>query len=151
MEFYLKRRRMVGYQGRLRWSEAANLIRKVRKQYRLPPVTLKRAPPQSSGDQAWIDNVFKDGKIVRASITIDSHYAPVTCNTVLHELAHIVTDIYFPDAPQPHGREYVGVVSWLYDYYKLIPADAFGLVLRRYGVKRRPVRFCSPEVLLDRC
>ena len=147
MEFYPKRKKCKSYAGRIKWSEALSLIRKVRKQFALPPIKLYRAGPNNTKNQAWVDFfTYDDGEIARTCITIDTRHEPVTASTVLHELAHVIADVYF-DYAEPHGREFVGVVSWLYDHYQVIPADAFGVVLRRHGIKRRPLRFCSPEAL----
>lgn len=147
MEFYPKRKKQFSYAGRLRWNEAARLVRRVRRQFALPPVKLKRAHDNATHNQAWVDFItYDDGIIESTEITFDTRHEPITVSTVLHELAHIITEFYFEHA-ENHGREFVGVLSWLYDYYQLIPADAFAVSLRRHGVKRRPIRFCSPEAL----
>ena len=147
MEFYRKRKRQASYAGRIRWEEARHLTRRVCRQFKLPKVALRKAGHNPSWNQAWVDFIeYDDGEIDSAIITLDTKHEPPTVNTVLHELAHIITDVYFEGADD-HGREFVGILSWLYDYYKVIPADAFAVILKRHGVKRRPLRFCSPEAL----
>lgn len=149
MQFYPKRKREHSYAGRIRWDETVVLIRKVRRQFKLPKVGLRKARNNHTFNQAWVDFIeYEDGEMAEAIITLDTHHEPPTAATVLHELAHIVTEVYFSDF-QAHGREFVGVLSWLYDYYRIIPSDAFAVILRRHGVKRRPIRFCGPEVLCD--
>ena len=147
MEYYPKRKREFSYAGRIRWGEAERLVRKVRRQFALPPIKLSRACHNTTLHPAWVDFiVYDDGSPASAEITFDTHHEPVTVSTVLHELAHVITDFYF-EHTEDHGREFVGVLSWLYDYYQVIPADAFAVSLRRHGVKRRSIRFCSPEAL----
>ena len=146
-EFYPKRKHNKNYSGKIKWSEATQLTCKVRKQFALPPVRVCGSGPNKTDDQAWVDfYVHDDGEIDRATVVIDTRYAPLSTITLLHELTHVIVEHYF-EGVEDHGREFVGVLSWLYDHYRVIPADAFGLILRRHGVKRRPLRFCSPEIL----
>lgn len=150
MEFYPKRKKEKSYAGRIRWNQVAFLVRKVRRQFSLPPVRLTRAGENKTMAQAWVEYVEDSaGNVTSATITLDTYHEPPTIACTLHELAHVIVDVYFENH-EDHGREFVGVMSWLYDYYHVIPADALGLILRRHKIKRRPLRFCSPKALCDR-
>ena len=149
MEFYPKRKKEKSYAGRIRWNEAAFLVRKVRRQFSLPLIRLVRMRENKTMNQAWVEYREDDaGTITLATIALDVYHEPPTVTCILHELAHVIVDVYFENH-EDHGREFVGVLSWLYDYYRVIPADAFGLILNRHKVNRRPLRYCSPKALCN--
>lgn len=146
-EFYPKRKGRPEYVGGLSLSLARDLVEEVRRLYELPPVylTYKRQPHSSAGAYTEFD-MAEAGDIIAAYITFTGVNV-LSAHTLLHELAHVVTDDVFGDGLEHHGPEFVGVMSWLFERFQIIPADAFGLILRRHGVRRRPARFCSPEML----
>ena len=154
LEFYPKRRIGRGrkdYSGRITQVQAKILIREVRRLYDLPRISLKLKNFPTSKDCAWVKSWFEADHEISSSIITFSGVNPLCIHTLLHELTHIITDyIYRHDKTQTHGPEFVGIMSWLFDYFRVIPADALGVILRRHGVRRLPSRSCTPDVLRRR-
>jgi len=132
-------------------AQAERLIKKVRRQYRLLPVRLCYMPQdeEHTVDHGRCDSFF-DGEtdeLVEVIFNINRRKKSLNAFTLLHELAHVICDQYYGAHLQDHGPEFVGVAIWLYNYYRVIPEDAFRLVLGRYKVRYRPMPESSPSAL----
>lgn len=146
--FYRKRKGQTNYAGKLTRKLAVKLIAEVRRLYELRPVRLLVERDNPTKSQAWAEwDLDADNMPVGIWVTFDTDYAGIDAFSLLHELAHVVVAHYFPADTEDHGREFVGVASWLYDYFNVIPQDAFQVELRKHGVRRRAPRYCSPEIL----
>ena len=143
---YPKRKGQRDFAGNLTHTEATELIRKVRKLFKLPPVHFCVIHQPRSAAAAYVESHIENHEIKSTDLVMTGTN-PISAQTILHEMAHVTTDHHFGPYMQAHGPEFVGVMSWRFEYFQVIPADAFGLILRRHGVKRRPVRFCGPEAL----
>lgn len=146
-EFYPKRKGRYDYAGRLTRKEARQLVAEVRRLYGLPQVFLRFVDQPYSRASAWALHSYGADNEVRSSTITVSGVNPVTAHLMLHEVGHVVTDYVFGPDMEAHGPEFVGILSWLFNYFQIIPSDAFGLVLRRHGVKRRSPHWCSPAAL----
>ena len=137
------------WRGGMTVAQAHRLIKRVRRQYALCPVTFRtEGYLNDSEDGGWAETSFTpDGIATRAFITVLRDKNPLHCGDILHELAHVVVDCHFDPEPQMHGPEFVGVCIWLYNHYRVIPEDAFRLVLRRYKVKHKSMAESSPAAI----
>lgn len=120
----------------------------VRKLYALPPVRLVTvaAPSRSViGGYLETDTTYED-EVFRARIVLHRGCADWTLYFLLHELAHLVVGIAWPDA-EDHGREFAGVARWLYNKYRIIPQDALSVIYRRYGIKAIPFTSAAPPAV----
>lgn len=140
-EFYPKRARRTNYMGAFSLELGNKLIAEVRSLYGLPRISLRYLHQPRSTAGAYVE-FYSDG----AAVITFTGVNPLCAHTLLHELAHVVCEVYF-DGAEDHGPEFVGIMMWLFDYFQIIPADAFSLILRRHGVRRRPPKYCSPEAL----
>ena len=145
-EFYPKRKGQKDFAGNLTNKEANELIQKVRRLFKLPPVHFCHRHQPRSAAAAYVEAHIENHEVKSVDLVMTGTNA-VSAQVILHEMAHVVTDYHFGVYTEAHGREFVGVMSWLFEYFQVLPADAFGLILRRHGVKRRPVTYCSPEAL----
>ena len=68
-------------------------------------------------------------------ITLNSKFHGDNVATLVHELAHWITDHFYTRIVEDHGPEFVGVWSELLSTYKLIPDDAIAVMLDRYGLE----------------
>lgn len=75
------------------------------------------------------------GYCVEDGVHLNAGHHGVNLFTMLHELAHWITDFYHGGDLAAHGPEFVGIYSELLDRYKLIPSDAFAVLCRRHKVK----------------
>ncbi len=137
------------WRGGMTVEQVLRLIKRVRRQYRLCPISFKTVSHlNGSEDGGWAETTFTaEGKVKSACITHLRDKNPIHTGDVLHELAHVVVDCHFDPEPQMHGPEFVGVCLWLYTHYRVIPEDAFRLVLRRYKVKHKSMAESSPAAI----
>lgn len=145
---YRKRKGRTNYAGKLSRALALKLIAEVRRMYKLRPVRLLVDRDNPTKSQAWAEwDLDADDMPIGIWITFDTGFADIDLLSLLHELAHVVVVHYFHVDVEDHGREFMGVVSWLYDHFNVIPQDAFQVILHKHGIKRRAPRYCSPEIL----
>lgn len=153
LEFYPKRkgRGRVDYSGRITKAQAKILIREVRHLYGLLNVKLEFRNFPTSKRCAWVESRVETDNELYSSTIVFTGVNPLCTHTLLHELSHIITDhVYGHDRTPVHGLEFVGIMSWLFNYFRVIPSDALGVILRRHGVRRLPTRSCTPDVLRRR-
>jgi hypothetical protein len=150
LEFGLKRKRCVDYNGHISLKKARKLIAGVRKLYGLPPITLVSTGESHARFAAWAQTFRDDdGAVTSARITV-TKANPVTAKLVLHELAHIVTDHFFGRQIQNHGREFAGVMAHLFDHFQVIPFVSLRPLYCKHGIEYRHPRFCTPAALKGR-
>jgi hypothetical protein len=132
-------RPLARYGIALKWPVARKIVRHVRSLYGLPPVTLCPEYTRSR----WGGHVGETESGYRISLfdkdSLDLHF-------VLHELAHVVVMENWENA-EHHGREFCGVVAWLFNRYRIIPADALAVIYRRYKIRALPFVECSPPAV----
>lgn len=130
-------------------AQTVRLIKRVRKQYNLVPVVLKIMPRNVvTVDHGRTDFLYHDnGEIFHVSINVNMNKFALNPSLILHELAHVVCDQYYGHKLPDHCKELVGILIWLYDHYRLIPEDAFRLILRRYKVKHKSMAESSPAAI----
>jgi len=141
---------MPFFRAQMTHAQACRLIKRVRKQYALVPITLRTMSYELPTVDHGRYDVEYDGdthELQKVTISVNpERYARNAC-LLLHELAHVACDQTFGMDIPDHGKEMVGILIWLYDHYKLIPEDAFRLVLRRYKVKHRSLAESSPAAI----
>lgn len=137
------------FRAQLTRAQALRLIKRVRRQYALVPVTLKIMPRSTTTiDHGRTDFLYHDnGEIYKVSINVNMNKFALNPFLLLHELAHVVCDQYYGHKLDDHCKELVGILVWLYDYYRLIPEDAFRMVLRRYKVRHISFAESSPAAI----
>lgn len=54
---------------------------------------------------------------------------------LLHELAHHIDAFKLDPVAPAHGPNFAAICLDLYDHYEILPADAYRVLARRYGVK----------------
>ena len=153
LEFYPKRkgRGRQDYSGRITKAQAKILIREVCQFYGLLRVKLELRDLPTSRRCAWVESLIEIDDELSSSTIVFSGVNPLCTHTLLHELTHVIVDhTYGHDKTRVHGPEFVGVMSWLFNYFQVIPSDALGVILRRHGVRRLPARSCTPDVLRRR-
>lgn len=131
-------------------AQTVRLIKRVRKQYALVPITLRVMRKELPSVDHGVMDVDYDGdthELLKVTISVNPQRNAMNPFLVLHELAHVVTDQTFGFFMPDHGKEFVGAMIWLYDHYKLIPEDAFRTILRRYKVKHRTMAESSPQAI----
>jgi hypothetical protein len=129
----------------LKRAQIRAVIAEVTRLYGLPPCTL--AYTREGG--WWLgqmETTFSDGQLTRGTMWCNTTHGGFGIQDVLHELAHLVAAKYFGDGIG-HGPEFVGISMWLYNRYRVIPADAYRVILRRYKVKHRTFEESSPRAL----
>ena len=138
------------FRAQLTLAQAQRLVKRVRRQYALVPVSLKSMPKNSTTIDHGRTDLEYDSE-TEALLKVVIHANPNKCAMnpflLLHELAHVVCDQRYGMKLDDHGKEMVGILIWLYDHYRLIPEDAFRLILRRYKVRHRQMAESSPQAL----
>jgi hypothetical protein len=133
------------YCASLTLSQARKVIAAVRDLYALPRIGLRTesVPSRFAG---WFNARWgKAGRLIGGTIVFNRDGVQhLTLPFLLHELAHAIVDVYFSDV-QDHGPEFVGVMMWLYDYFQVIPQDAFAVILRRHKVRFRRFVDSAPK------
>ena len=75
-------------------------------------------------------------------IELNASFHGDNVGTLLHELAHWITDFTHEEVMhdlEQHGPEFVGAYADLLDRYKLIPYDAFLGLLDEWNIRIKPV------------
>jgi len=138
------------FRAQMTHAQALRLIKRVRKQYALIPITLRTMSEElPTVDHGRMD-VLYDGEtheLEKVTISVNPERFARNPYLILHELAHVACDQHFGMDIPDHSREMVGILIWLYDHYKLIPEDAFRLILRRYKVKHKSFAESSPGAI----
>jgi hypothetical protein len=142
-EFNPRRR----YKIEITLGQARAVVADIRRLYGLPPVSVRRvAPPGPTFAAEMLVRYRNDGTVMSGQIrTFRGKYA-LTLHTVLHEMAHFIKDCYLTDV-QSHGPEFAGIFMWLYNHFKVIPADALAVVYRRYKIRFKSLPESSPAAL----
>jgi hypothetical protein len=131
-------------------AQTVRLIKRVRKQYALVPITLRVMSSELPTVDHGRYDVIYDGdthELEKVTISVNPERYGMNPALVLHELSHVICDQTFGMDIPDHGAELVGVMVWLYDHYNLIPEDAFRLILRRYKVKHKSLAESSPAAI----
>ena len=131
-------------------AQTVRLIKRVRKQYDLVPITLRVMRKELPTVDHGVMDVDYNGDthaLLKVTISVNPQRRAMNPFLVLHELAHVICDQTYGFSLPDHGKELVGVLIWLYDHYRLIPEDAFRLILRRYKVRHRSMAESSPAAL----
>lgn len=68
------------------------------------------------------------------SIRLNRGFHGANATTLMHELAHYITDNTYEDH-QGHGKKFVGVYMHLLDKYRILPSVAFRALAKKWGVK----------------
>lgn len=135
------------YERGLSATTAREVIKHVCRLYRVPIVPLTFVK-----DGGWwaalMEVEYRDGVAVRGRLIVNTEKDRLTLHSLLHELAHWIDKRYF-GMTEGHGRSFVGIASFLYNRYKVIPVDAYQLICRRHGVKFMPMEECSPAALIQ--
>lgn len=141
---------MPFFRATLTRAQALRLIKRVRKQYNLVPIPLRIMSKELPTVDHGRYDVEYDGEtheLQKVTISVNPDRYGLNPCLLLHELAHVACDQTFGMDIPDHGKEMVGILIWLYDHYKLIPEDAFRLILRRYKVKHRSIAESSPAAI----
>lgn len=87
--------------------------------------------------------------MTRARLRFNVGRRCIQLDVLLHELAHVATDFYYGTGKtiEPHGKEFAGIVTYLYDRFQVIPEDALRVIWRRYKVRAKSAVESSPRVL----
>jgi len=131
-------------------AQALRLIKRVRKQYGLIPITLRTMSEELPTVDHGRYDVLYDGEtheLEKVTISVNPERFARNPYLILHELAHVACDQTFGMDIPDHSKEMVGILIWLFDHYKLIPEDAFRLILRRYKVKHKSFSESSPAAI----
>lgn len=138
------------FRAQMTRAQTVRLIKRVRKQYALVPITLRVMSSElPTVDHGRMDVIYDvdTHELHKVTISVNPERCAMNPYLVLHELAHVACDQTYGFNLPDHGKEMVGILVWLYDHYKLIPEDAFRLILRRYKVKHRSIAESSPAAI----
>lgn len=142
------------FRAELTHAQALRLIKRVRRQYKLVPVTLRIMPRSTTTiDHGRYDVIYDSdtGKQLSVTLNVNRNKKGLNPFLILHELAHVVCDQYYGMNLDDHGREMVGILIWLYNDYRMIPEDAFRMILRRFKVKHKSMAESSPSAIRGNC
>tara|TARA_R100001143_G_scaffold28420_2_gene28092 strand:+ start:11388 stop:11909 length:522 start_codon:yes stop_codon:yes gene_type:complete len=67
-------------------------------------------------------------------IRLNRGYHGANLTTLLHELAHYISDQYF-EHHRDHGAQFCAIYMHLLDKYRVLPAFAFRALAKKWGVK----------------
>lgn len=67
-------------------------------------------------------------------IRLNRGYHGANLSTLLHELAHYISDVAYPGC-ESHGREFVGIYMHLLDKYRILPSVAFRALAKKWRVR----------------
>jgi len=138
------------FRAQMTHAQALRLIKRVRKQYGLIPITLRTMSEELPTVDHGRYDVLYDGEtheLEKVTISVNPERFARNPYLILHELAHVACDQTFGMDIPDHSKEMVGILIWLFDHYKLIPEDAFRLILRRYKVKHKSFSESSPAAI----
>jgi len=138
------------FRAQMTHVQTCRLIKRVRRQYDLIPIGLRTMSYELPTVDHGRTDILYDGdthELEKVTISVNPERYARNPFLILHELAHVACDQTFGMDLPDHGKEMVGILIWLYDHYKLIPEDAFRLILRRYKVKHRSMAESSPAAI----
>jgi hypothetical protein len=138
------------YSPKLTQKRATEITEVVREWFKLPPITILTVnKPRWNESASAVATVDADNEQTRARIRINVGRRPITLPVLLHELAHVITDHAYGlnKKVEPHGREFAGVATYLYDRFRVIPEDALRVIWRRYKVRAFTAVESSPRAL----
>jgi len=138
------------FRAQMTRAQTLRLIKRVRKQYALVPITLRVMSKELPTVDHGRYDVEYDGdthELQKVTLSVNPERYAMNPALVLHELAHVACDQTFGMDMPDHSKEMVGILVWLFDHYNLIPEDAFRLILRRYRVKYRSLAESSPAAI----
>ena len=81
-----------------------------------------------------IVTIEKDGRYTDHEIRLNRGFHGANVTTLLHELAHHITDTYF-EQHGDHGAQFVAIYMHLLHKYRIIPSDAFRVIAKRRGIR----------------
>jgi len=142
------------FRAQINRKQALRLIARVRRQYNLVPVTLRMMPRNTTTiDHGRMDVIYEPetGKQLSVVLHVNRNKLGLNPSLILHELAHVACDQYYGMDMDDHGREMVGILIWLYNDYRMIPEDAFRMILRRFKVKHKSMVESSPSAIRGNC
>lgn len=67
-------------------------------------------------------------------IRLNRGYHGANFTTLLHELAHYISDQYY-EHHRDHGPQFCGIYMHLLDKYRILPAFAFRTLAKKWGVR----------------
>jgi len=105
------------------------------KYYGLEPIKLyivdRKPPEEGHDDLGWTTTTYEDES---CALYLNRAWYGDNAQTLLHELAHYVTDSHYEDH-QTHGGQFCAIYMHLLDKYKMLPSDAFRVLAKRFGVR----------------
>lgn len=96
------------------------------RKYKVPKLELKKV--------RWKDSTMAQLDKELGLIELNERYHGDNLCVLLHELAHWLTFQLYGNV-EDHGPEFVSYYAELLDAYKIIPFDAFLVLLNRYGIE----------------
>ena len=129
--------------GKLSLAKCQEIADKVCRRWRVPPVKVRFRK-----HRYWYGEYFCMSDVMNLYDHEDRQRPGHGRNmvTLLHELAHHIDDWKVdcrPSSPS-HGPSFAAIAMELYDHYKVLPADAFKLLAKRFKVKIAPA--VSPKM-----
>lgn len=124
-------------------TNARRVVRSVCRAYNVRPVTIRYENRLNEHHGAYM--LIPDGALV-----VNGAHNRLDLRILLHELAHWIDYHYFGDEVEAHGASFCGIIGWLYDKYRVIPAKALRRLYKDARVRFRQIAACSPERLRAR-
>ena len=112
------------------------LARHVCNYYGVPPVkvVVYNAPDERRFGEAIAESEDDFETFSSYKIRLNRGYHGANLTTLLHELAHYISDHYY-EHHRDHGRSFCGIYMHLLDKYRVLPAVAFRLLAKKWGVQ----------------
>lgn len=107
------------------------LSNKICRYYRVPALEIHIANKPKQREYAWVE--YTTGKNDH-KVFLNRAFDGQNAMTLLHELAHYVTDCNFKNH-ENHGKEFVAIYMHLLHKYKILPQDAFRVIARRWNIQ----------------
>lgn len=102
--------------------------------YRIAPVRVRVYHKEERVFGHWHYWEYSDGRIEPDEIALNRAFHGANLSTLLHELAHYITDDTFK-GHEGHGPEFCGVYMHLLDKYRLLPSIAFRALAGKWKVR----------------
>ena len=139
--------RRASYDLGMSAKQARALIVRVRRLYKIKPHVALHFVKDTGWWGALMQYRWSWGRAVPPYTLFVNGRSNLDLRCVLHELAHLIDAIYVGADRQAHGPSFCGIVSWLYDYFNVIPIDAYQTILRRHKVRFKQA--ISPRALIS--
>lgn len=110
----------------------SNLLRKICRYYGVPLPELKYARKRVK-EYGWTE-FSPNQEFAPTTIVLNEWCSGNNAFTLVHELAHHITDSLFDDAAN-HGPEFCAIYMHLLNRHRMIPEDCFRLIARRWGLR----------------